>query len=151
MHSCAKLAAIGEVAGSDSRAGEQEQSGQSVAAFCQNRELAQSLNPNLFTGRDDCAKHRSAAVRAFERENGGRQRRPPNNPYQHLRLFLPVYVAFLALRAAIPMLQVFKFGCAIAIFRELTNASAPLRPCPGWGNVALRLSPSASFRTVRFS
>src|SRR5580700_10434167 len=54
-----------------------------------------------------CGKYLSAgtAAQPFERENGGRQRRLPHNPYQHFRLFLPVYVASFALRATIPVLQ----------------------------------------------
>src|ERR1039458_10128127 len=54
-----------------------------------------------------CREHLPAGATAqpFERVNRSRERRLTDDPYQHPRLFLPVYIAFSALRTAIAVRQ----------------------------------------------
>src|SRR5215469_10538776 len=98
-----------------------------------------------------CGKHLSAgtAAQPLQRVDSGRQRRLPNNPHQHFRLFLPVYVAFLALRAAIPVLQLWVRN------RNLPRTAKRLctiAPMSGRGrSVALRLSLDGRFHAFRLS
>jgi hypothetical protein len=62
----------------------------------------------------------------LERVNGGRQRRLPDNPHQHLWLFLAVYVAFPALRATVAVVQVLVRDLHLLCADEAPSSIAPV-------------------------